>query len=122
MKKQGILNALHPSRPFPARNHLIEREIWTCDTYQPIPEKYRSEATFVQGLYARSARSVYDSLYFKVNPNPLATPEKISNLEQYMPLEQQYRNNSNRYFGYSTDEMKVQKAKDILYHLFYTRK
>ena len=71
----------------------------------------------MQAGWAAYAPAPYDPKYFSKHPNPFATPESTRTLEQYMPLEQQYRNNSNRNYSGDNDYRRM-AAKKILFDLF----
>lgn len=115
-----------PSRPFAARNQLIEKEKWVCEPYTPVPQPLRTKETFVQALWTEIAPVPYEPEYFRFHPNILATPRSIDELEQYMPLEQQYRQNSNKWYVTTRQQpitpanlMKVQTARTILFNHFF---
>ena len=111
-----VWSGFNPSRPHPSRNQLVEKEYWACEKYKPVPENLRTKPIAIQSNYASGASAPYDSVYFSDHPNPFATRENIQVLEQYMPLEQQYKNNSNRY--YTDYDYRIPKAKKILFDLF----
>lgn len=112
-----IWNGFLPARPKPAKNRLVEKEYWACGEYKPVSERYKNETTCVQAGWAAYAPAPYDPKYFSKHPNPFATPESTRTLEQYMPLEQQYRNNSNRNYSGDNDYRRM-AAKKILFDLF----
>ncbi len=111
-----VWSGFNPSRPHPSRNQLVEKEYWACEKYKPVPENLRTKPIAIQSNYASGASAPYDSVYFSDHPNPFATRENIQVLEQYMPLEQQYQNNSNRH--YTDYDYRIPKAKKILFDLF----
>jgi len=48
-----VLGEIRPSRPFAAKNRLVEKEFWSCDSYKAIPESFQTEETTVQASWAR---------------------------------------------------------------------
>ncbi len=122
--QSGTFAVEHPSRPFAAQNHLVEREIWKCSIYTPIPEKLRTKETAIQAQYANCSWGIYKPELLKKYPNPFANEQAIEDLNKYMPLEQQYRHNSKKFYQYynginlDPQYSLIQEAKRILLNLF----
>lgn len=105
-----------PSRPFAAKNQLVEKEKWCCQSYQAVPQKYQTQEIVIQAEYASRSAGSYDAEFIENYPNPFANKQAIHDLNRYLDLEQQYIANSDKNYWteYEQQNITPEKYKKIL--------
>lgn len=105
-----------PSRPFAAKNQLVEKEKWHCQSYQPVSPEHQTQEIAVQANYASYSAGSYEPEFIKSYPNPFANKQAIHDLNRYIDLEQQYIQNSNKNYWteYEHQTITLEKHKKIL--------
>ena len=86
-----------PSRQHPADGELVEREAFCCDNYRPVPSRLRDRVTtsMIHALQ-RNPIAPHDSTIFQHLSPLLDDHQALADLSRFAPVEQQYRDNSNK--------------------------
>lgn len=91
------------ARPFAAKNQLVEKETWKCENYKMLNKKIQDrEMTRKISFLSNFVQAPYDSLMIS---SIFDTPEcNLDILDNYMPLEKQYKLNSMKLYWSEFDE------------------
>lgn len=86
-----------PSRLQAAAGNLVEKEAFACYEYKPIKKEHRTQGVTVKiHVTHRNPQGVYDPVLFAALPQLLESEKAVRELDRYLPIEQQYRNNHGR--------------------------
>lgn len=85
--EKEYINFLYSTRPYAAKNKLVEREALSWGDLKPFPANLKSPSYFLTGCI--SGR--YDSTMFARLPHLLNPTKAIEDLNHHIPLETQYK-------------------------------
>ncbi len=105
-----------PSRRAPAKNKLIEKEAFVCESYDTYP--YDSDGRYYS-LICRAMNSIcgeYDSAIFASLPEPIDGTQAKKDLSQYRDLEEQFKIHSNKRY---IDDPSIHAGHPDIFHKNY---
>ncbi|MDR1756287.1 MAG: hypothetical protein LBR65_04905 [Culturomica sp.] len=83
-----------PSRLQAAAGNLVEKEAFACYEYKPVKKEQRNQGVTVKiHVTHRNPQGAYDPQVFAALPQLLESEKAVRELDRYLPIEQQYKNN-----------------------------